>query len=82
MLITIVEARPYELEAVNKDGEKETYKGNVYGGFVKGGEAINFSSEKDHKVVEAIGFDSRQAEDIKIKTKIFDGKVKHQEERD
>jgi len=79
--LTIIEKREY---AFNDASTGEEIKGITYTAFNPQDKAITFSSQDyDHKVYASeIGYNPDKCESVDLKVKVWDGKVKYQENMD
>jgi len=75
MKLTIFQSRTVDF--TGGDGKRIT--GFMYGAYDETNEAFEFFSTKMHTPVSAVRFNAPTAEDVKIATTIFAGKVKHKE---
>lgn len=63
-----------------REWEHNSYKGLSFDGFTEGGDPITFTTSQDREYYpEEVKFNPAKAEEIELKTSIFDGKVKYQE---
>jgi hypothetical protein len=79
MMIFLVSQEEYSFPS--KEDKNNIISGWSYVGFLPNGNAIKLSSQDNgHKVYEgSVGYDAERAVDLKIKTKVFGGRVTYSE---
>lgn len=79
MKITLIERKEfsYQLPAERGGG---LLTGYAYGGFTEDGQVLSFTSPKQYETTVTTKFDPSHCVDVKLRVKIWDGKVKYQED--